>query len=516
MKTNVLMVYPVVPPSFWSYNYLLPYTGRKSLLPPLGLLTVAAMLPERYLPRVIDMNVSELTAADVEWADLVFISAMAIQHASFDEVVRSCRRLGKTVVAGGPYAWSGHEVIEGVDHFVLNEAETTLRRFLRDYEQGTAARIYVDDERPDLATTPIPRFDLIDANAYLSMPLQYSRGCPFNCEFCDIIEMFGRTVRTKEPAQFTAEMSAILESGYYGDIFIVDDSFIAARKRVKETLRAIVGWQKEHGYPYPLYTEATIDLAHDEELLDLMVEAGFTMVFIGIESPDPAALELIDKKQNLKGDMVESVRKIQNKGIMVMGGFIVGFDTDTEDIFDAQFDFIQQAGIPVAMIGVLAAMPNTRLYRRLEREGRLIPEVRHCGDNVSAELNFVPRMPMERLKTGYRRMFERIYAPKNYYDRCLILLSAYPQTEPGPDLRLVPKNMPAGRRALLGVKGLLLFLRQVASRHGLDYLKFIYRATRLARQKKIAPTFRRRAILEATKGYHLFRTARRILATIDD
>lgn len=513
MKTvNVLMIYPKSPRTYWTFDYVLPYGGWKALLPPLGLMTVAAMLPERYRSKIVDMNVSPLRESDIVASDLVFLSAMTSQQESFNEVVRLCNRHGKRVVAGGPYAWTAHELIEGVDHFFLFEAENTLPAFVEDYESGRLQSIYSDPERPDIKRSPTPRFDLIEHQAYMAMPVQFSRGCPHNCEFCDIIEMFGRKVRTKSPQQVIDELDSILRLGFAGEIFIVDDNFIGNRAAVKRVLRRIVDWQRANGYPYALYTEATIDLAQDEELLDLMVEAGFTKVFIGIESPDPAALRVMQKKVNLRSDLLQCVRAIQSKGIMVMGGFIVGLDSDTEEIFDAQFEFVQQAGIASAMTGVLAAVPQTRMYRRLEKEGRVLKEVMHSGDNVGLSLNYVPRMPVETLIDGYRGLLQRLYTPRNYYDRCMTLMKDSPRVEGANQVRMFPKNMTWRRKArsLLGVSRLVM--KQLFSPYGMDYLRFLAEAGRVRRELGIPRSFHTNAVVEATKGYQYFMTTRRILS----
>jgi len=413
MKRRVLLVSPRIPMTYWSYKYALPFVKKKALLPPLGLLTVAAMLPEDYELRLVDMNVAELRREEVEWADMVFLSAMLVQQQSFDEVVVLCRECGKPVVAGGPYPISSFEKIEGVHHFVLDEAELTLPVFLRDLEQGKAKHIYRDERKPDLSLAPLPRFDLVDVTQYESMPLQFSRGCPFDCEFCDIIEMFGRKPRTKSPEQFLREVDHVYNTGFRGSLFIVDDNFVGNKNKVKELLRSLVSWQRKHRYPFTVSTEASITLARDEELLDLMVSAGFTMVFVGIETPDDKTLAMTHKTQNLREDVLSSVVRIQKKGIEVSGGFIVGFDGEEEDIFERQKTFIQKAGIPTAMVGLLMALPNTRLYRRLKREGRVLSD---AGGNNTHDfaLNFIPQMSREKLLGGYKWLLAEVFSPYNY------------------------------------------------------------------------------------------------------
>jgi radical SAM superfamily enzyme YgiQ (UPF0313 family) len=481
------MVYPAIPSTYWSFEHALPFVGRKSLFPPLGLMTVAALLPPEYEVRLIDMNVSPLEAADVQAADLVFVSAMIVQSASFAEVVRLCNECGKPVVAGGPYPISAHLTLEGVDHFVLDEAELTLPRFLADLEQGKPERIYRDQGRADMTRTPTPRFDLIDVSDYDAMPLQYSRGCPYECEFCDIIEMFGRSQRTKLPEQFVAELDAVYATGFRGGVFIVDDNFVGNRRKTKELLGHIAAWQKGHGHPFALSTEASIDMAGDDELLDLMVAAGFEMAFVGIETPDVETLAYTGKRQNTKTDLMASVRRIQARGIEVTAGFILGFDTDDEGVFDRQIAFIQEAGIPIAMIGILIALPNTALYRRLEREGRL--KGSSTGNNThTLSMSFVPRLPEEVLVAGYKRVLSELYSPRRYFERCTALIDRLP-----PPVRT---GRPIGLREIRAV--LLSLLRQGFSPYGWRYLRFLLHALR--KSHLLFPF----AVTLAVKGHHFF------------
>ena len=494
MKRKILLVYPEIPATYWSFKHVLPFIGYKSLMPPLGLITVAAMLPDDYDLTLIDMNIQKLAAEDITAADLVFVSAMIVQKESFHKVVRMCNRCGVPVVAGGPYPTTGHESIRGVDHFVLNEGEITLPRFIADLEAGRPEKIYRDETKPDITKTPPPRFDLLDLGAYGSMAVQSSRGCPFNCEFCDIIEMFGRVPRYKLPEQFIREMDLLYETGYRGSLFIVDDNFIGNKKKVRELLDHIIEWQKSRNYPFSLYTEASINLAEDEGLLDQMVAAGLDMVFIGIETPVQATLEQTNKMQNTKSDIIDSVSKIQAKGIEVMGGFIVGFDTDPENIFNLQIEFIQKAGIPLAMIGTLIALPGTQLYRRLESEGRITGET--DGNNThSMEINFVPRMERDMLVSGYKRVIASIYEPRNYFARCATLIRRLPRARQY-GISLTSKDIKAFFRSLL---------RQSFSRYGLRYLKLL--ATTLARNPGQFPM----AVNLAIKGYHFFKITDDIL-----
>lgn len=426
MSKKILMVYPKNPPTFWNFEYFLKYLKYKSVFPPLGLMTVAAMFPSGYDIKLVDLNVTELDESDVVWADYVLLSAMIVQKESFAETTALCKRLGKTVIAGGPYATALHEEINDVDHFVLGEAELVFPEFLADLESGNLKPIYEHTgDKPDLTMTPPPRYDLVNWDHYLTMLLQFSRGCPFNCEFCDIIEMLGRVSRSKPPEQFIRELDLLFESGFRGQLFIVDDNFIGNRKKTKELLRHIIVWQRKNGYPYQLFTEASIDMGSDDELIELMAEAGFWYVFIGIETPDPETLRSINKLQNVHVDVYENIRKIQNKGIEVMGGFILGFDTDPKNIVELQKDFIAKVGIPSAMAGLLTVLPNTQLYRRLENEGRL--KHNSSGNNMDAELNFISKIPEHILINDYKTLLTELYKPKNYLKRCETFIKQLPK-----------------------------------------------------------------------------------------
>jgi radical SAM superfamily enzyme YgiQ (UPF0313 family) len=481
------MVYPKIPTTYWSFDHALPFIGKKSSLPPLGLMTVAAMLPSKYEVRLIDLNVTTLKAGDIEDADIVFISAMIVQKQSFEEIIGLCGEYNRPVVAGGPYPISSYHEIDGVDFFVLDEAELTLPNFLADLEAGHPQKLYRDPGKPDITNTPVPRFDLIDVAAYESMPLQYSRGCPYKCEFCDIIEMFGRVQRTKTPEQFLRELDAVRESGFRGNVFIVDDNFIGNHRKVKELLGSVVTWQKQHNFPFAFFTEASIDLAQDDELLDLMVEAAFRMVFVGIETPDEDTLAHTQKRQNLKSPILESVEKIQGRGIEVTGGFILGFDTDAPDIFDRQISFIQQAGIPIAMVGLLNALPNTQLWQRLEQEGRLKRST--TGNNThTLDMNFVPRMPESHLIDGYKRVLSELYSPKRYFERCLTLLQ-----------RLSLRTRSVQTISWIEIKALLLsLLKQGFSSYSLQYWRYLLNVI------LIRPGLFSDAMALAIKGFHFF------------
>lgn len=437
-------------------------------MPPLGLLTIAALFPDKYNLKLIDLNVAPLNDSDIHWADAVFISAMIVQQDSMREVIRRCKKVGKIVVAGGPFPTSNHQDIAGVDHFLLGEVDLTLSDFLLDLEKGIAKPVYPKPCYPDISNLPVPRFDLLNMDAYGSMAIQYSRGCPFHCEFCDIWTIYGNKPRLKSSDTLLEELDALYDLGWRGPVFLVDDNFIGNKKRVKtELLPALKVWQIDHGYPYHFFTEASINMGEDEELLTAMREAGFNQVFIGIETPDPEGLEETGKKQNLKTNMAHSIRTIQRHGMEVMAGFIVGFDSDKEDIFERQISFIQQNAIPKAMIGFLNALPETRLYHRLKMEGRILKA--SLGNNTHCmTTNFKTIMDPNRLKEGYKRILACIYDfnLKNYFERCSHFLDTIEYT--------------GYFQRKIHVKDLIIFFRsiygQVFTPYGFQYLKFVFRS----------------------------------------
>jgi radical SAM superfamily enzyme YgiQ (UPF0313 family) len=420
---NALLLYPEFPDTFWSFKHALTFIRKRASLPPLGLLTVAAMLPRAWSKRLVDLNVSRLPEKDLAWADLVFVSGMIAQQASVRALIARCRAAGKRIVAGGPLFTVEHEHFPDVDHFVLNEAEATLPEFLRDLEQGVARRVYASADRPDLQHTPAPMWELADLRRYASMSVQYSRGCPFDCEFCNITSLFGHRPRLKTAAQVIGELDGLRRLGWRGAVFFVDDNFIGNKRALKdELLPALIRWQRgTSGTPF--FTEASINLADDEELMGLMVEAGFNQVFVGIETPEEASLAECNKRQNRGRDLVADVKRIQRAGLEVQGGFIVGFDNDSPTVFQRQIEFIQQSGIVTAMVGLLQAMPGTKLHQRLKHEGRLLGDT--TGDNVDGTTNFVPRMNRETLRQGYLRIMEHLYSPGPYYARIRTFLREY-------------------------------------------------------------------------------------------
>ncbi len=423
---NVLLLYPEFPETFWSFKHALKFIRKKAAFPPLGLLTVAALLPPEWEKRLVDTNIRPLTERDLRWADVVFLSAMIAQRASVVELVERCRAAGKRIVAGGPLFTSDHAQFPGVDHFVLNEAELTLPPFLRDLAAGTPQPLYRTAEFPEMSAAPVPLWHLADLRRYASMSVQYSRGCPFDCEFCDVTAKFGHRPRTKAPAQVLAELDALVAHGWRGQVFFVDDNFIGNKRTLRtELLPRLIEWQRAHRHKLTFYTEASINLADDEPLMRQLVAAGFDTVFIGIETPDDASLAECHKVQNRGRDLVADVKRLQRAGLQVQGGFIVGFDSDTTTIFRRQLEFIQQSGIVTAMVGLLNALPDTKLHARLAREGRLLG--RSSGDNVDGTTNFIPRMNVDELRAGYRRLMESIYAPRPYYRRVRTFLREFKQ-----------------------------------------------------------------------------------------
>jgi radical SAM superfamily enzyme YgiQ (UPF0313 family) len=449
--TKILMIYPEFPDTFWSFKHALKFVRKKAFAPPLGLLTVAAMLPPEWEKRLVDLNVTRLAQHDLAWADYVFISAMIVQRETARAVIARCEQAGVPVVAGGPLFTSEHTSFPTVDHFVLNEAEITLPLFLADLERGDPQRIYATAEFPELCQTPVPLWELADLKQYASISVQFSRGCPFDCDFCNITALLGRRPRTKTAAQIIAELDRIYALGWRGSIFFVDDNFIGNKQQLKrEVLPALIDWRRgKSGLGFS--TELSINLADDEELMTMMVDAGFTSVFVGIETPDDNGLAECSKFQNRGRDLVESVRRMQHAGMQVQGGFIVGFDSDSPSIFEQQVEFIQKSGIVSAMVGLLQALPGTQLHARLKNEGRLTSE--GSGDNVDGSTNIVPKMDLDVLRRGYKNILDQIYSPKLYYERITTFLREYKP----PKLRghLEPQHLLALWRSIyqLGIKG---------------------------------------------------------------
>ena len=429
---NILLVSPRTPDTFWSFKHALRFISKRAALPPLGLLTVAGMLPREWNFKLVDLNVAQLRDGDLKWADHVLVSAMLVHKASVLEIARRSRRAGTPVIAGGPLFGSGSDEFPDIEHLVIGEAEDLVDELVADMRAGAVKPLYRAEEFPDITRTPVPRWDLLKPRHYAALSVQFTRGCPFDCEFCDIVALNGRVPRLKTPGQLLAELDALRSRGWDGSTFLVDDNFIGNRKRVKELLRAIIAWRQETGARMTFFTEASINMAEDAELLDLMVAAGFKKVFLGIETPSAESLQECRKYQNTRCDLVAAVQTIQNAGREVMGGFIVGFDADTPDICERQFEFIQKAGVVTAMVGLLQAVPRTRLYQRLRREGRLLGD--SGGDNTRAVFNFEPKLDRESLIQNYRKLMRKLYEPGAYYQRIRAFLDQHRPT--GPPVRL--------------------------------------------------------------------------------
>lgn len=426
---NILLVYPEFPDTFWSFKHALRFVGKKASSPPLGLITVAAMLPGDWNLRLVDINVKSLSNQDIDWADYIFISAMAVQRSSAEQVITRAQQAGKKTIAGGPLFTSEPESFDEVDYLVLNEAEITLPQFLADLDAGQPKHLYMTDEYPELSLTPVPRWDLVNLKSYDSLSIQFSRGCPFNCDFCNVTALLGHRPRTKTAEQIIAELDLIYALGWRRNVFFVDDNFIGNKKILKESiLPALIDWrQGKTGFNF--ITEASINLADDAELMHMMSRAGFVSVFVGIETPSEESLAECHKVQNKGRNLVDSVKRLQHNGFQVMGGFIVGFDSDTNSIFQRQIDFIQNSGIVTAMVGLLQAPYGTELYRRLASENRVLHGM--SGDNADGLTNIIPKMDLSVLQRGYTKILTEIYSPKQFYQRVKNFLEEYrPMSSP--------------------------------------------------------------------------------------
>ena len=439
---NALLIYPEFPETYWSFKHALKFVGKRAAQPPLGLMTVAALLPKAWNKRLVDINVERLLDRDLDWADVALLSAMHIQKDALLAILERCRAIGLRTVVGGPIASSLSPEEINADHLVIGEAESLIGTLAQDLERSIAKPVYQAADRPALETSPLPDLSLIKMNRYSTMTVQYSRGCPFNCEFCDIIEIYGRRPRTKTVHQVILELNQLHAAGWREAVFIVDDNFIGNKARAKELCVALAKWRNEHRTAFDFVTEASLNLADDPELMQLMKDAGFVSVFLGIETPDESGLIASNKLQNTRRSLLESVAIIQSYGMQVMGGFILGFDTDREDIFERMTEFIQKSGIPVAMVGLLQAMPGTQLFRRLWREGRILHT--DAGDNTSVSLNFLPRMNATKLVEGYRSVLKQIYSCDAYYERVRLYLS---RTEPRPGERRFKQRWLTGANA---------------------------------------------------------------------
>ncbi|MEZ4362841.1 MAG: B12-binding domain-containing radical SAM protein [Kofleriaceae bacterium] len=490
---KILLISPRFPVTYWGMQHALSIVGKRATIPPLGLLTVAALLPRQWALRLVDLNVQPLTEETLAWADAVLLGGMRIQAPSMHEVIARARALGRRTVVGGPGPTTAPEEFSDADVVVRGEVERIVEAVVAAIEDRRAGLVLeAPPERPALAEVPVPRFELLDRSAYTTMSLQTSRGCPFQCEFCDIIEIFGRRPRVKTDEQVLAELAALYALDHRGSVFLVDDNFIGNKPAVKGLLPKIARWQKERGYPFELYTEASLNLADDEPLMRAMVEAGFSSVFVGLESPSSESLAGAGKQQNLRRDLGDAVAAITRSGLEVMGGFIVGFDQDDREIFEAQRRFIQASPVVLAMVGLLTALPGTALTRRLSREGRL--RERATGDQF-ARPNFDPAMDEATLLRGYADLMRALYHPDAYYDRCERLL----EQAPAP----VTRRKVTGRE--LRVLARALFFLGVRSPRRQRYWRLMARALRRA------PGRLARAVAHAVQGEHMIRYTNEVL-----
>ncbi len=508
---RILLVYPRVPDTFWSFSHILPLLGKRAYYPPLGLLTVAGFLPRDYELRLVDINVRPLNDEDLDWADAAFITGMSVQVNSLMEVVQRCKAHNLQVIAGGPfvtssygnfdYAVNGAEAILNmcVNAFVLGEGEEVVDDVIADLRAGTLKPLYQAPVFPSLERTPVPRWDLVDVKAYQSLSLQLSRGCPFDCEFCDIVVLNGHKPRTKSVASVLAELDAIYATGFRGSVLFVDDNFIGNIRILKaEILPAILVWQSQHRNPFTFHTEASMNLVNDIELIDLMVKAGFRMVFVGIETPSEASLKECGKVQNIHLDLLAGVKLMQEHGLTVNGGFIVGFDSDDETIFDRQIRFIQDSGICFAMVGILQPIPKTRLFTRLKAEGRLLQT--GCSvNNTSSELSFVPRMGRITLLKGYKHLLATIYSPKFYFARAKTFLKV---------LHLVKNGIEAPSRLTTGQVLRMIWTIGFFKRGGWQFWKILAWALRSKRE------IITQVLSTALAGYHFEKIARTIVSEL--
>ncbi len=489
---NILLVSPRTPATFWSFRHALKFISKKSSEPPLGLLTIAAMLPQAWELKLVDMNVAPLQDDDLTWADMVFLSGMNVHLRSMQEVIARANRHNVPLAVGGPLVTTDRQLLPGADHYFLGEGEEILPQFLHDLQHGKAKKVYRAQRFPDIQKTPVPRWDLLDVKSYASLSLQFSRGCPFNCDFCNVTILNGHMPRIKSAPQFLAELQAIYDVGWRSSVFIVDDNFIGNRKILKqEILPALIEWMETHKRPFSFITEVSVNLADDDRLMNLMVQAGFDSVFVGIETPNVQSLSESNKKQNTGKDLLLAVKKMQRHGLIVSGGFIVGFDHDPPEIFDIQKNFIQHSGIITAMVGLLSAPTGTRLFKRMKEQGRLIKTM--SGDNMDGSTNIIPKMDLQFLKEQYQKLLNQLYDPEGFYERLKVFLRDY---------RLPERK--GGKLSLTEIKAFVksLFVLGLFEKGRMRYWKILFYS--LIKFPKKFPLAVRLSIF----GYHFRRVAR--------
>ena len=444
--------------SFWNYVDICEITGAKYPAAPLGLLTVAALLPQQWAFKLVDANVEPLLPEHFEWADIVCLGGMLPQQQSMLSIIDKAHEQGCPVVVGGPDPTSQPDLYKSADYLVLGEGEVTIPMFLHDLERGYESGIYKSEDKADMTEAVVPRFDLIRFQDYIQVGIQYSRGCPFNCEFCDIIELYGRKVRTKTPEQIIKELQTLYDLGHRGHIDFVDDNFIGNKKNVKIVLPIIKEWSKTNKYPYYFSTESSINLADDEKLLQMMYDVDFRYVFVGIETPDDDILKLTNKNQNVNKPITESVKKICSYGMIVNGGFIIGFDNETDQTADNMIKCIQDSGICMSMVGKMYALPETQLTRRLKSEGRLFEKdstIRDTNtqlDQNTSGLNFVTSRPRLNVLNDYMQIIKYIYDPKRYYERIVYTsLNLKPANKFKPNISKILKSVKAFSKVCIRV-----------------------------------------------------------------
>lgn len=431
---NVLLIYPQMPDTFYAMKHFIDVVGKKAAYPPLGLLTIASLLPKEWSKKLVDLNVVPLLKDDLEWADFVFLSAMNVQEESVREIVDRCNRAGVKIIAGGPLFTHEHERFPGIDYFILNEAEITLPLFLEDLQNDNLKHIYWTEEFADVTQSPLPAFDMVNMDNYIYSIVQYSRGCPYMCDFCDVTALFGRRPRTKTSRQIIDELEAIERHSNIQLVLFADDNLIGNKRILKDDLLpALIEWRKKRKPGFFFATQLTINLVDDEELMSLLIDAGFRHIFIGIETPDEESLKVSMKKQNLKRDQLDNIHKLHKAGFIISGGFIVGFDTDTPEIFQRQADFIQQSGIPLPIVNILKAPPGTELFERIKREGRLSKQFAFS----EGDTNIVPVMDEKILFDGFIDLISDIYLPEKSYQRLIRFFSNY--RHPGTNVKIETK-----------------------------------------------------------------------------